>query len=195
MQISASSDEPVSEHAMDALWTIWKRMAAMFPGKWTKDNGAAPVKADGALTVAGDTWLQVIRGLKPSQLAKGLASCLTEGREWPPNGPRFLAMCHGLPSLSRVEQEMAPSRGRSGFAVLVRSMLDLHVFNTADGVQQGRMVRDAYERALQHVLNGNPLPSAAPALPQPAPKPPKVRDRSAAATAMARAAAELGFEP
>lgn len=193
MPSSSSSPEPVSEHAIDALWMIWKQMAAMFPGKWTRDNGPAPVKSDGALTVAGETWLQVIKGLRPSQLAKGLGSCLSDGREWPPNGPRFLSMCHGVPALPLVEQELRPGRDRSGFTTLVRSMLDLHVFNTTDGQHQARMVREAYERAVRHVVEGKALPAPVSALPPPMPIVEPVRDRGAAAAALARAAEELGF--
>ena len=39
MQISASSAEPVSEHAMDALWTIWKPRRARAPASGTKWDG------------------------------------------------------------------------------------------------------------------------------------------------------------
>lgn len=193
MAISPLSAEPLNPRAGDALWTLWERMAAMFPGKWGRDNGPAPMKQDGQLTIAGETWLQVITGLRPSQIATGMAACMRESREWPPNAPRFLAMCHDIPSLSLVEQELGPGRDRCGFTTLVRSKLDLHVYATADGQHQARLARDAYERAVRHVLDGLPIPAAVPRLPAPLPTVEPVRDRDAAAGAMARAAAELGF--
>lgn len=115
---------------MGALWTLWERMAAMFPGKWARANGAAPVAQTGALTTAGEVWLQSITGLSPKKLAAGLAACMRDALDWPPNPPRFRAMCFDVPTLAKVQQEIRPGRAQSGFAVLVRSLLDLHVYAT-----------------------------------------------------------------
>ncbi|WP_241897823.1 hypothetical protein [Stenotrophomonas maltophilia] len=107
-------------------------MTAMFPGKWEHENGAAPFKKDVSLTIAAGTWFQVLKGRSRAQHVRGMASCLTEGREWPPNPPRFLTMCLDIPVMAAVEREMAPGRLQSGFTVLVRSLLDLHLYATAD---------------------------------------------------------------
>ncbi|MGA6182788.1 hypothetical protein ACPEH1_16875 [Stenotrophomonas sp. NPDC077421] len=192
--LNSPSSADADARAMGALWTLWERMAAMFPGKWARANGAAPVAQTGALTTAGEVWLQSITGLSPKKLAAGLAACMRDALDWPPNPPRFRAMCFDVPTLAKVQQEIRPGRAQSGFAVLVRSLLDLHVYASAeDGYQQARMLQDAYERAVRHVVEGGPVPEAALALPPVQPGVVGVRDRSAAAKAMARAAAELGF--
>lgn len=190
---SPSSADP-DARAVAALWTLWERMAAMFPGKWARANGAAPVAQTGALTTAGEVWMQSITGLSPKKLAAGLSACMRDALDWPPNPPRFRAMCFDVPALAQVQQEIRPGRTQSGFTVLVRSLLDLHVYASAeDGYQQARMLQDAYERAVRHVVEGKPVPEPALALPPVKPGVVAVRDRSAAAEAMARAAAELGF--
>ena len=191
---SASSGES-DARAMSALWTLWERMAAMFPAKWARANGAAPVAQSGALTTAGEVWLQCISGLSPKKLAAGLSACMRDALEWPPNPPRFRAMCFDVPALAQVQQEVRPGRAQCGFTVLVRSFLDLHHFASAeDGYQQSRMLQDAYERAVRHVVDGKPVPEPALALPPVHPVVNPVRDRDAARAAMARAAADLGFD-
>ncbi|MCD9086220.1 hypothetical protein LR961_05510 [Stenotrophomonas sp. SY1] len=190
---SRSSNDP-DPRAADALWTLWQQMTAMFPGTWSRQNGAAPFDDEAHLTTAGETWLQVISGMTPRQLSAGLAACLRSGLQWPPNPPRFRAMCFGLPSLAQVQQEMAPSKMQCGFTVLVRSILDLHVYNAADdGFQQQRMLTDAYDRAVAHVMEGGEVPAAVAALEAPKADDLTVRNPDAAREAMRQAAAELGF--
>ena len=72
-------------------------------------------------------------------------------------------------------------------------MMDLHTFNTADGFQQERMLRAAYEQAMRYVAEGGQLPEPMLALPHERPTLPVVSDREKAKAAMARAAADLGF--
>ncbi|WP_293716443.1 hypothetical protein [Stenotrophomonas sp. UBA7606] len=193
MPSSPLSAEP-SQRAMDALWNLWERMEAMFPGKWKHANGLAPASADGPLTVAGETWALAMKGLLPRQLGEGMASCMRMGLKWPPTPGEFRALCLGLPSLPQVEQELRPGQDRSPFSVLVRSLLDLHAFNAADGYQQSRMVAAAFSQAMQHVSAGGALPAAVPALVHERPAAPNVSNRESAAAAMARAAQELGFD-
>lgn len=193
-QSSLSSAESVSAQATSYLWEFWKQMTAMFPGRWERENGAAPVKRDGSLTIAGTTWFQVLKGRTVAQHARGMQCCLTEGREWPPNPGRFLTMCLDIPVMAAVEREMAPGRPQSGFTVLVRSMLDLHVYTTAEsGFQQRRMLEEAYDRAVRHVVDGKPVPQPVLAVAHERHGVRPVRDRDAARAAMARAAAELNF--
>lgn len=176
------------------LWTLWERMAGMFPGKWVRENGTAPVIASGNLTTAGETWLQVLAGITPRQVADGFVGCLRAGLEWPPTPGRFRAMCLTVPALAEVEHEMRPGQAHSGFTVLVRSKLDLHAYASAEnGFKQQRMLSDAYERAVRHVMDGGPVPAPAVALPPPSVIPTPVRDRDAARAAMDRAASDLGF--
>lgn len=192
-QSSPLSDKP-SQRAMDALWNLWERMEAMFPGKWKRDNGLAPVSEDGPLTVAGETWALALKGLLPRQMGDGLAACMRMALKWPPTPGEFRALCLGFPSLAQVEQELRPGHDRSPLTVLVRSLMDLHAFNAADGYQQSRMIAAAYGQALQHVSTGGTLPAAVPALVHERPTAPTVTNRESAAAAMARAARELGFD-
>lgn len=195
---STSSSNPSTtdpdQRAVSALWTVWERMAGMFPGKWVRENGAAPVNNAGGLTTAGELWFQVMSGITPRQVAEGLANCLRSALQWPPNPGQFRAMCLGVPALAEVDGQMRPGQDQSGFTVLVRSKLDLHAYRTAEsGALQQRMLANAYERAVKHVMDGGAVPAPAAALPAPKPEPQVVRDRDAARSAMALAAAELGF--
>ncbi|WP_312326154.1 hypothetical protein [Stenotrophomonas sp.] len=190
---SRSSVDP-DPRAVSMLWTLWERMAGMFPGKWVRENGTVPVIPAGTLTTAGETWLQVLAGITPRQVADGLAGCLRAALEWPPTPGRFRAMCLAVPAMAEVEHEMRPGQAHSGFTVLVRSKLDLHAYAAAEnGFQQQRMLSDAYERAVKHVMDGGAVPAPAVALPPPPVVPAPVRDREAARAAMARAASDLGF--
>ncbi len=194
-EFSASSTEPLSEEAADYLFTFWKQMGAMFPGNWERQNGAAPVNKAGVLTASGNTWAQVLKGRSRALHARGMACCLKEGREWPPTPGRFLTMCLDIPVMAAVEREMAPGRPQSGFTVLVRSLLDLHVYATAEsGFQQRRMLEEAYTRAVQHVVDGKPVPEPVLAIEQEKHGVRPVRDRESARAAMERAAAELNFD-
>lgn len=176
------------------LWTVWERMAGMFPGKWVRENGSAPVNNAGGLTTAGELWLQVLVGITPRQVADGMGNCLRSALQWPPNPGQFRAMCLGVPSLAEVDGQMRPGQAHSGFTVLVRSHLDLHAYATAEsGAQQQRMLANAYERAVKHVMDGGAVPEALAALPAPRPELHVVRNRDAARSAMAQAAADLGF--
>ncbi|WP_295567104.1 hypothetical protein [uncultured Stenotrophomonas sp.] len=176
------------------LWEIWQQMAGMFPGKWVRENGAAPLAGDGQLTAAGEIWLQVLTGLYPKQIAAGLATCLTSALEWPPNPGRFRALCLGIPALAEVEYELRPYRLGSAFTLLVRSTLDQHAYNiAASGYQQRQILIEAYDRAVKHVMDGGALPELREALPPQRCAPLQVRDRGAAREAMARAATDLGF--
>ncbi|MEN1995313.1 hypothetical protein [Stenotrophomonas bentonitica] len=179
---------------MSALWTVWERMAGMFPGKWVRENGSSPVNNAGGLTTAGELWFQVLTGITPRQVADGLANCLRSALQWPPNPGQFRAMCLGIPALAEVDGQMRPGQAHSGFTVLVRSRLDLHAYATAEsGAMQQRMLANAYERAVKYVMDGGAVPAAVAALPAPKLEPQVVRDRDAARSAMAQAAAELGF--
>lgn len=192
---SLSSVEYLSDEAAEYLCDFWKQMGAMFPGKWEREHGMVPLKKDGSLTIAGATWAQVLKGRSRALHARGMACCLSEGRDWPPTPGRFLTMCLDIPVMAAVEREMAPGRPQSGFTVLVRSLLDLHVYASADhGSQQRRMLEEAYTRAVQHVVDGNPLPQPVLAIEQEKHGVRPVRDRDSARAAMERAAAELNFD-
>ena len=176
------------------LWEIWQQMAGMFPGKWVRENGAAPLAHDGQLSAAGEIWRQVLTGIHPKQIAAGLAACLRSALEWPPNPGRFRALCLGIPGLAEVEAELRPYRLQSAFALLVGSLLDRHAYNSATGAYpQRQLLMDAYDRAVKHVMEGGALPELRDPLPPPRRAPLQVRDRGAARAAMARAAADLGF--
>ena len=190
---NSSSTDP-DQRAVSALWTVWERMAGMFPGKWVRENGSSPVNNAGGLTTAGELWFQVLTGITPRQVADGLANCLRSALQWPPNPGQFRAMCLGIPALAEVDGQMRPGQAHSGFTVLVRSKLDLHAYATAEsGAVQQRLLANAYERAVKHVMDGGAVPAAVAALPAPKPEPQVVRDRDSARSAMAQAAAELGF--
>jgi len=55
----------------------------MFGTKWTANFGDSD----------SGTWLKVLDGLTPEQLAAGLELVAKSGMDWPPGAPKFRSMC------------------------------------------------------------------------------------------------------
>lgn len=126
----------------------------MYGHTWASQYGTRP---EG---IAADTWAGVLAGLGPEQLASGLRACAASGSEFPPNAPRFRAMCFGLPTFAQVNAEIltTTTATRSPFARLVWSHIDGYVHRHASAKEAERMRRDAYELACSEVMDGKPLP-------------------------------------
>lgn len=171
-------------------------MLGTYGHAWSSQYGMSPINsATGELSQAGKAWAEALHGLTARQLAAGVLAAQRTGHEFPPNAARFRVMAMGLPSVSEVERQLAPGQDRSSFAVLVWSLIDAYRYRGADGRDQQRMLRSAFDAAMQHILAGGKLPApVAAAIEYERPTTPVVADPARARQGMLRAASELGLD-
>lgn len=163
-------------------------MAEIYGHRWTSAYGDDP---EGA---AAHTWAKGLAGIKPEQLAAGLTSCLASADPWPPTLPEFRALCLGIPTVAQVLLELRPGAARSGFTVLVWSLVDPYRYANLPSDRADRLVREAYDLAREQVMRGMPVPAAsAPAIERKV-EAPVVIDPAAARAAMLQATADLGLD-
>lgn len=140
-------------------------MGGLFGHAWASQYGEAP---DG---VAGDTWAAALADVTPERLAVGLRATLWLGKEFPPNAPRFLALCFGVPTFAAVRYELRNGEvPRTGFGILCWRFVDAYALRRADQREADRIVRDAYELASAHVMAGGELPEVPALLAKPEPE-------------------------
>lgn len=142
-----------------AMWLrrLWERMVAVFGHAWAGTHGLTPHDKTGALSISGDTWARAMAGMSGQQIAAGIEACIAEGAEFPPNLPRFRAMCLGVPSLAAVRSELR--RGESSpFARATWAELDAFRYKRASAEQADRLLRDAYDLVRDRVMRGETLP-------------------------------------
>lgn len=152
------SPPPVTEPPAMWLRRLWERMAALYGHAWTSVHGVTPHTATGALTMSGSTWAGALAGLSGPQVAAGVEACIALGGEFPPNAPRFRAMCLAIPALEAVRTEL--QRGEpSTFARAVWAELDVFRFRQAPAEQADRMLQAAYSQVRDRVMRGEQLPA------------------------------------
>lgn len=172
--------------------TLWVRMTQMYAHRWTSPHGESP---DLPTSSAG-TWAKGLAGMTGEQLAAGLKACIVRADPWPPTLPEFRALCLGIPSLSEVRRELGtPDSPRSGFAVLVWSLLDTHAYRRAEGRAAERLLGEAYDEARERVMRGEPVPAPHVPLPPPAPRPVVPAAPEVVAARLAKAKAILAGMP
>ncbi len=142
-----------------AMWLrrLWERMVAVFGHAWAGTHGLTPHDKTGALSISGDTWARAMAGMSGQQIAAGIEACIAEGAEFPPNLPRFRAMCLGVPSLAAVRSELRHGKP-SPFARATWIELDTFRYKQASAEQADRLLRDAYELVRDRVMRGEALP-------------------------------------
>lgn len=141
-------------------------MAEIYGHRWISAYGEDP-EGSAALT-----WGKGLAGMSGAQLAAGLAACVASAEPWPPTLPEFRALCLGIPSLAAVKLELRGEGVRSGFTVLVGSLLDGARFRAAPADQADRLLQEAYQLARTQVMCGGQIPAAAGGkLQKPAPAP------------------------
>jgi len=147
------------------LRRLWQRMAEIYGHRWVSAYG------DDAGAGAGRTWAKGLAGITAEQIAIGLSAALASADEWPPTLPRFRAMCFDLPSFAAVRAEInARHSRRSAFAMLVWSRLDGARYRLADSDKGDRLLREAYDLAVEHVVRGGALPESREELAAPEPE-------------------------
>lgn len=141
------------------------RMASRYGHAWVSQYGPLP---DG---IVAAEWRDTLKGISLEQLRVGFAEDAIRTSDWPPTSTRFRAMCLGIPTLAAVRHEVSKVLcvqtafdGRradlkvSGFTRLAWSFLDVVTFRMAEVKRADRMLRDAYELASKHVMEGGELP-------------------------------------
>lgn len=145
-------------------------MAALFGHTWTSAYG------DNPRSIAGAEWARTLAGLSRAEVEAGLDVCRVVGAEWPPSAPRFRAMCLGIPSFARVKDETLRSDAeRSPFTRLVWGHVDGYAHRHADTRTADKILREAYDRAVEDRMSGTPLPDVVAVIEQqaaPKPEPP-----------------------
>ena len=165
-------------------------MAEIFGHRWASSYG----EPDGP---ASETWAKGLAGLTPAQLADGLTACIASGDDWPPPLSQFRARCLGIPSFARVKLEvMQPGEQRSPFTRFVWGNVDGYAYRRADGPEAVRILRAAYELAVEARMQGAPLPETVAAVieQQPA-RPPKPASRETVEQALSEIGELLGRNP
>ena len=168
-------------------------MTSAYGHSWTSVHGTSPQNLEtGALTIDGDTWSRALAGITAQQLGVGLDACIRDAADFPPSVGRFRAMCLGIPPMSRVEREIRGHiRNRTAacdwtpFALLTWDRIDSWAYRHADTKAADRLMRDAYDEARQHVMDGGELPEPPAALIEQQAPPERTEAEKAAARARA----------
>jgi len=146
---------------------IWLAMSTIYGHRWISGYGAQPN------TLAVQLWGEGLEGLDETQIKTGIQACFKLTDEWPPSLPQFRKLCLDIPPLMQVKQDMRQSH-RPPFTQFVMGFLDHWNYRQADQYHAEKLLRQAYDLAVHHRMNGALLPEPPAALLEnkvPAPKP------------------------
>lgn len=142
-------------------------MTEIFGHRWTSTYG----ETDTAIIGAGRTWATALAGMGPEQIRRGIAAAALGADPWPPSLPAFRALCLGIPSFHSVAVDMRTARALP-MSRLVWAHLDSYAYSRAEASQASRMLREAYDAAVDYLLAGGTLPAPSPAI-EDSPAPPR----------------------
>lgn len=143
---------------------LFARFAARYGRAWTTQCGTT----DRAMALTHAEWAETLAGLTRAQVQHGLVIDAKRGDQWPPSSPQFRAMCLDVPSFPALRYECQhPEVPRTPFGVLCWQFIDAYTLARADRQGADRILRDAYELARAHVLDGGKLPVVHEALAKP----------------------------
>jgi hypothetical protein len=131
-------------------------MSAIYNQAWSNTMMMSAFDENGNLTIIAETWLSVLRSFSGEQIGKALQDCINRDNPFPPGLPEFKAMLLQIPSLAWVKQNL--DNRESQFILLVKQNLDFFAYKRADAKQAAWILKDAYDLARQHVLEGGDLP-------------------------------------
>lgn len=132
--------------------TLWLRMTEIYGYKWTSAYG------EDAEAGAGDTWASGLSGLSPRNINIGLSAALVSSDPWPPTLPQFRAMCLEVPSLAAVKLAVRNRNLSTPFMRQVWTKLDAYRLRSDEAWEVDRQIREAYELAREHVMEGKECP-------------------------------------
>lgn len=141
-------------------------------------------------------WIAEMRSLTMAQIDTGLKACRQDPSEWPPSPGMFKARCLGVPRYARARYEIGgKGEHRSPFVRKMWEFVDASAYRQAPADKADRMLRDAYDLTIEHVLADGDMPDAPVALieQQDAPKPSIPTDPAAKAEILRRAREEAGI--
>lgn len=154
---------------MELLAVVWATMVAHYAQAWTKRYGESPITRDGEVAPHALAIIEAMQGLTRQQIDAGLKALTHEISEFPPSPARFRVLCLGIPPIAAVELDMAaPYDEREPFTVFVCQHLDTYRFSQSTEKQRERMLRQAYDLAVEKRMKGEALPTRSPKLEAPA---------------------------
>lgn len=165
-------------------------MAEIYGHRWTSAYGEDASKG------AGQTWSKGLAQLSVEQIASGIESIVKAGDAWPPTLPEFRFACMHIPSIALVRRTLRYDYERTGagfgFARLVWNNLDGYRFRNGTAELADRMIAEAYELAVVHVMSGGQIPSPSAAIAAEKQEPRKPVDRELCKARVAEIDALLG---
>jgi len=146
---------------------LWLRMVSLYGHRWVSTYSAD------ATSPSGEAWARELADMKPEQLKRGIDACMRRVDTWPPTLPEFKRMCLGIPTWHEARLEFAREHNtpHSPFARMMLRHLDAWEMRCASAREAQRLLRDAYDIAVQARLHGEPEPPELAALPSPPPRP------------------------
>jgi len=145
---------------------IWLSMSAIYGNRWISGYGAQPN------TLAVQWWSEGLKGINENQIKTAIQACLKLDDEWPPSLPQFRKLCLAIPAFSCIKEEMRQA-DYSAFTRFVMGFLDHWQYRNADQYHAEKLLKQAYDLAVHHRLNGAPLPELPTALLENKPEPVK----------------------
>lgn len=137
------------------LAKLWLLATAAWGHRWVSAHGELPVGDDGKPTTAGLLWAKGLRDVLDADVLAAMEYFATRA-EWPPALAELRKRALGIPSLAEVRADLVAKE--LGFTRLLFACLDSYRFTRAEGKAYERMLAEAYERATDKRLAGEPFP-------------------------------------
>lgn len=174
------------------LARLWAVGIGAWGHRWTSALGELPVNDDGTITASAALWSRHLAGISEHDVLDALDHFAGRS-DWPPALAEIRKRAFGIPSLEEVKADIG--RRATGFARLVWNNLDAWAFTRADQRDAERMLRNAYDFAVERRMAGEPLPlPPAGELEHQQPKPPRAPTPEEREATLARVRAEIGAE-
>lgn len=171
---------------------LWERMGVLYGRDWTAQYGPTPLKPDGrSLTVFGEEWAGVIRGVDPEAVMAACDRARDSGNGYAPRAPEFRLFCFDIPTRDACEAYLRGQADPQPFTVAVARAIDMWNWKGSPTYEANKILQAAYDAVKKRVLAGETLDPILPAIEQ---KTPERRPASpeTAAEHIARIRAALG---
>ena len=147
-----------SQPSAATLTRLWLLGIGAWGHRWVSALGELPIDDADNLTIAGALWARQLTGLKERDILAAIDHFA--GRlDWPPSLAEIRRQALGIPSFDAVKADIA-SRA-TPFARMVWQYLDYWQFTRADQRDADRMLRAAYDFAVDRRLLGDEPPANA----------------------------------
>ncbi|MGC1550508.1 MAG: hypothetical protein WA777_18455 [Rhodanobacter sp.] len=170
--MASTSDAP--RPSQRTLRDLWSKMTGIYGHAWTSKFGDSPEYdcdhiSPGALNDAGKLWQAGLAGITPKQIGLGISRAVMRAGEFAPNLPEFRKLCLGIPPLAKVRLSLtkihAEDNETAAFCRLVWQFIgDQWTFARSSPDTCARIVRDAYQLAVEYRMALGELPAAPAAL-------------------------------